>query len=100
MNTKLRTSKNAGDKGLFRSSVTPQRRPYVSVEEPKRAGSFPTLNLSQIDHKGLKVGCSLTQLNERVIQTSRRSHTSTDLLRATFSRLGAQAPRVTSESKT
>src|SRR6266542_4185544 len=97
MNTKLRISKNAGDKGLehMRQRFIPEVRshhkgvPTSLLRSPQRAGSFLTLNLSQIDHKDLEVGCSLTQLNERVIQTFRRSHTSRDLLRATPSRLGA-----------
>src|SRR6266540_1110208 len=74
--------------------------PTSPLRSPQRAGSLSTLILSQIDHKGLEMGCSLTLLNERVIQTSQRSHTSRDLPRAMPSRLGAKAPRVTSESRT
>src|SRR6266542_6941064 len=74
--------------------------PMSSLRSPQRVGSLSTLILSQIDHKGLEMGCSFTLLNEQVIQTSRRSHTNRDLPRATPSHLGAEAPRVTSESIT
>src|SRR6266508_1111154 len=74
--------------------------PTSPLRSPQRTGSLSTLILSQIDHKGLEMGCSLTLLNEQVIQTSRRSHTNRDLPRVTPSHLGAKAPRVTSESRT
>src|SRR5438105_9150837 len=73
--------------------------PTSLLRSPQRAGSLSTLILSQINHKGLEMGCSLTLLNERIIQTSRRSHTSSVAERiALFARPTMSAERSTSSS--
>src|SRR5207244_5504067 len=73
--------------------------PYVSVEEPTKSQVFsnpyPHPNRPQRSRSRL-----LTTFAQRAGNTNfPEVRTSCDLPRATPSRLGAQAPRVTSESK-
>src|SRR6266508_671935 len=99
MQSKLNKWKHTGDKDFFPEFGHTTKVPYVSVEEPTKgwvfSNPFPHPNRPQRSRSGL-----LTTFAQRAGNTNfSEVLTSCDLPRATPSRLGAQAPRVTSESK-
>src|SRR6266498_2280054 len=96
---KLNTRRYTVDKNLFPEFGHTTKVPYVSVEEPTKrwvfSNPYPHPNRPQRSRSGL-----LTTFSQRAGNTNfPKVRTSCDLLQATPSHLGAQAPRVISESK-